>query len=36
MMNQQQMYGGMTPALMAQWYQSMRAYWAGMGRGMVP
>src|ERR1700685_3743031 len=36
MMNQQQMYGGMTPALMAQWYQNMRAYWASMGRGMVP
>jgi len=35
MMNQQ-MYGGMTPALMAQWYQNMRAYYAAMGRGMVP
>jgi RNA-binding protein Musashi len=32
----QQMYGGMTPALMAQWYQNMRTYYAAMGRGMVP
>jgi RNA-binding protein Musashi len=35
MMNQQ-MYGGMSPAVMAQWYQNMRAYYAAMGRGMVP
>ena len=30
------MYGGMTPALMAQWYQRMQAYYATMGRGMMP
>lgn len=30
------MYGGMTPALMAQWYQRMHAYYATMGRGMMP
>lgn len=29
-------YGGMTPALMAQWYQRMQAYYATMGRGMIP
>jgi len=34
MMNQ--MYGGMSPALMAQWYQRMQAYYAAMGRGMMP
>jgi hypothetical protein len=34
MMNQ--MYGGMTPALMAQWYQRMQAYYAAMGRPMMP
>jgi RNA-binding protein Musashi len=32
-----QMYGGMTPAVMAQWYQRMQAYYAqAMGRGMMP
>jgi hypothetical protein len=30
------MYGGMSPALMAQWYQRMQAYYATMGRGMMP
>jgi len=30
------MYGGMTPALMAQWYQRVQAYYATMGRGMMP
>jgi hypothetical protein len=34
MMNQ--MYGGMSPAVMAQWYQRMQAYYATMGRGMMP
>jgi RNA-binding protein Musashi len=35
MMNQ--MYGGMSPAVMAQWYQRMQAYYAtAMGRGMMP
>jgi RNA-binding protein Musashi len=31
-----QMYGGMSPALMAQWYQRMQAYYMAMGRGMMP
>jgi RNA-binding protein Musashi len=31
------MYGGMSPALMAQWYQRMQQYYAAaMGRGMMP
>ena len=34
--NMMNMYGGMTPALMAQWYQRMQAYYATMGRGMMP